>query len=151
MDAHGNQVLHIRGDSDTQMENLFEVLKHGHSQQSSYRNKNLPKSFFEPPTRASHSREGSQDSTNFNPLAPLARIQPVSHPGILINHGRSQSSPAQLPLSLSAAPPPQSQAHHNKQNSIDFVGDNAMAQLHLPGGAHNWDGLKTGPQRYFVK
>jgi len=124
--ANPNQIVHMRGDSDTNLELLFSVLKNvdGPVPSSSYRNRNLPASFFKPPTSGlgNHSREGSQDSISFAPTQPS--------PGLSISHARSQSSPAQLPRTLTAAPPP-----HAKQQSVDLAED-----LNLQG----WD-VKQSP------
>lgn len=111
--ANPNQIVHMRGDSDQNLELLFSVLKNVDGQQpnSSFRNRNLPASFFKPPPAGNHSREGSQDSSSFAPTQPQS--------GLSISHARSQSSPAQLPRTMTAAPP----ASHAKQQSVDLAED----------------------------
>ena len=130
--SNTNQIVHMRGDSDSNLDLLFSVLKNVDGQSpvpnSSYRNRNLPASFFKPPTSGNHSREGSQDSVTFSTTQPTQ--------GLSISHARSQSSPAQLPRTMSAAPPP---PPHAKQQSVDLA-----EELNLQPG---WD-VK---QRYFMK
>jgi protein yorkie len=73
--SHKNQVIHIRGDSDSELQALFDsVLQPGATrrpQQVPFRLRKLPDSFFNPPSvgskspscSVSHSRENSVDST----------------------------------------------------------------------------------------
>lgn len=147
---HPSQVLHVRDNSDSDLQMLFSVLNKDHRPQQEsvipLKERNLPRSFFEPPRQTSHSRDGSRDSTNYGMSSVVGTPSAASNiPGLAPNHGRSQSLPAQLPLPLSAAPP---QIQHGKQASVDFAED--MANLHLPPSQPNpsWD-PKTGQQRYF--
>jgi len=116
-----NQIVHMRENSDSALNELFEVLKTNNKQPgSSYKNKNLPQSFFNPPDPNRHSRENSQDST----------FVPNHHPGLIPNHGRSRSSPAQLPNTLSIANPTPT-PNHRPQHSVDIIED-----IQMPAG---WD------------
>jgi len=74
------------------LDELFKVVSHNGGavpQQSSYRQKNLPASFFEEPSKARnvptiHSRSvSSPASLHQNPLSPVARVPP--------QHGRQGS------------------------------------------------------------
>ena len=115
-------VVHVRGDSETELDLLFSVLRNG-DQKSSYRNKNLPLSFFQPPEKKpTHSREGSHD---------LSAYASSGAPGVF--HSRSHSSPAQLPLTMSLAPPMGVQmGQHTKQGSLEMaIPDSSMNALHI--------------------
>lgn len=71
----GNQVIHIRGDSDSELQALFDSVLQPNSQKMKgmvpLRLRKLPDSFFNPPSTGSkspsvsvnHSRENSVDST----------------------------------------------------------------------------------------
>lgn len=117
------QVLHVREDSDSQMDALFAFIKNKDQtqlqQQASYRNRRLPPSFFKPPHGGVHSREGSQEGG-----FPGQGVAPGTH-----IHIRSQSEPAQLPHNFSAPPPP---PQHMKQQSVDYTNELGV----LPPG---WD------------
>ncbi|KAF0298947.1 Transcriptional coactivator YAP1 [Amphibalanus amphitrite] len=111
----GNQVLHVRENSDSLMNSLFDsVLK---KQEPSMpltvplSMRKLPKSFFNPPQHGSkspsisHSRNSSTDST--------------PAPGQAL-HMRAHSSPATLQQTYAAAQQLQQHAHL-KQQSYDFT------------------------------
>ena len=141
-DPHANLTVHVRGDSDTNLEALFNVLNNVDPSklQNSFKNRNLPPSFFKPP-EPRHSREGSEDSTS---SFDVSRVGP--HPSMQLssNHGRSHSSPAQLPRTLIAVPPP---PIHIKQTSL--AGEFSDELGPLPPG---WDGNKgSNGQRYFLR
>lgn len=71
----GNQVIHIRGDSDSELQALFDSVLQPHSARRQkgvpLRLRKLPDSFFNPPSTGSkspsvsvsHSRENSVDSS----------------------------------------------------------------------------------------
>ena len=71
----GNQVIHIRGDSDSELQALFDSVLQPNSSKRPHqvplRLRKLPDSFFNPPSTGSkspsvsvnHSRENSVDST----------------------------------------------------------------------------------------
>lgn len=142
----GSQVLHVRGDSDSLMNSLFDsVLK---KQESSMpltvplSMRKLPKSFFNPPQHGSksssisHSRNSSTDSTHAGQqfCAPVGAAQQG-------NHMRAHSSPATLQQTYAAAQQHQQHAHL-KQQSYDFSDE-------LP---HGWERACTSlGQTYFIK
>ncbi|KAK2192361.1 hypothetical protein NP493_32g02003 [Ridgeia piscesae] len=151
-DQLGKLVVHVRGDSDSDLDALFSVLKNDPSaqQQNSFKHRKLPASFFKPPEPRpglNHSREGSQDSTNAG--YSVASHRPAAHgpAGLAISHGRSLSSPAQLPHTLSAVPPA---PIHVKQQSL--AGEFSDELGHLP---QSWELNKAAgsgaDQRYFLK
>lgn len=93
-------VVHVRGDSETELDLLFSVLNNNepkrHPTGQAYRNKNLPLSFFRPPRPrpgGGHSREVSLDYDSAGNSVETG-----------VYHSRSHSSPAKLPISLSLAP-----------------------------------------------
>ena len=134
------QVLHVKQDSATDMDQLFAVLQNNQSTTPTglpFSQRKLPASFFTPP-KPQHSREGSADSTHLS-------IPQRGPGGLQIAHGRSRSSPAMLPNTLSAlsAPP----ATHFKQQSLGDFPDDGLGPL--PQG---WDMAKTPDgQRYYLK
>ncbi|XP_032796473.1 transcriptional coactivator YAP1 isoform X2 [Daphnia magna] len=141
-----NQIVHIRGDSDSELQALFDsVLKPDAHRplQLPFRLRNLPDSFFKPPPTGSkspsvasnsHSRENSTDSGHFalNP-SPSANI----------HHSRAHSSPASLQQTLAAGQ--QRPVHqHLKQQSCDL----SLDHFPLPEG---WEQAKTPQgQVYFL-
>eukprot|EP00061_Rhincodon_typus_P001273 g14269.t1 len=86
----GHQIVHVRGDSETDLEALFNAVmnpKNSNVPQSvPMRLRKLPDSFFKQPEPKNHSRQASTDGPNAPPLQP--------------QHVRAHSSPASL---LSAA------------------------------------------------
>ena len=142
-----NQIVHIRGDSDSELQALFDsVLKPDAHRplQLPFRLRNLPDSFFKPPPTGSkspfvasnsHSRENSTDSGHFT-LNPS--------PSANIHHSRAHSSPASLQQTLAAGQ--QRPVHqHLKQQSCDLTLDH----FPLPEG---WEQAKTPQgQVYFLK
>ncbi|GAB1600322.1 transcriptional coactivator YAP1-like isoform X2 [Argonauta hians] len=131
----GNQVVHVRGDSDSDLEALFKAAMNPAEvpHQVPLRMRNLPASFFTPPDptqQKQHSREGSTDSTG----AGSGSVLTIAHP-------RAHSSPASLTQTLSAAPPPSSQ--HVRQHSYDLTDEQP-----LPPG---WEMAKTNQgHRYYL-
>ncbi|XP_064639429.1 transcriptional coactivator YAP1-like isoform X2 [Lineus longissimus] len=151
-----NQVVHVRENSDSELENLFKVLNHKDGTtpgQIPYSMRKLPASFFKPPDmmKGNHSREGSADSTTNNNFVPnQGHGSPLpSGPGLQVQgiaHPRAHSSPASLQQTLSAAPvPPQ----HTRQQSFDIsLAADLDSNDPLPPG---WEMAKTGTgQRYFL-
>ncbi|XP_063343849.1 transcriptional coactivator YAP1-like isoform X1 [Pelmatolapia mariae] len=94
MDAHrgappaGQQVVHVRGDSQTELEALFTAVMNPNAakQPSSLpmRMRKLPDSFFRQPDPRGHSRQASSDGGVCGSQAP--------------HHVRAHSSPASLPV-----------------------------------------------------
>lgn len=130
-----SQVVHVRENSNSEMDALFDVLKKQESQQVPLRMRKLPPSFFKPPDpgqrSGNHSREGSQDASNYGGLVPM--------------HSRAHSSPATLQGTLSTPAPPHH--HHMRQQSYDPIADDGLGQL--PGG---WEMAKTPQgQKYYLK
>jgi len=126
------QIVHVRGDSETELDLLFSVLNSRDQKPPtrSFRDMNLPLSFFRPPDpkpAGYHSRDGSLDGTG--DVQYTGGVSHPSHGGPTVSmpnvfHSRSHSSPAQLPLTLSVAPQtpagqPQQQQQHMKQGSAD--------------------------------
>ncbi|KAI4814172.1 hypothetical protein JOQ06_018625 [Pogonophryne albipinna] len=96
MDAHrgvpaaGQQIVHVRGDSQTELEALFNaVMNPSESVRQPpslpMRMRKLPDSFFRQPDSRGHSRQASSDGGVCGSLTPH-------------QHARSHSSPASLPL-----------------------------------------------------
>jgi len=123
--AASKQIVHVRGDSESELDLLFSVLNSRDQKPPtrSFRDMNLPLSFFRPPDpkpAGCHSRDGSLDGAVGVQYAahPSHGVQTVSMSNVF--HSRSHSSPAQLPLSLSVAP--QTPQQHMKQGSADAGG-----------------------------
>ncbi|XP_061608244.1 transcriptional coactivator YAP1-like isoform X1 [Phyllopteryx taeniolatus] len=133
MDAHrgggsappaGQQVVHVRGDSQSELEALFSAVMNPtkSAQQPAslpMRMRKLPDSFFKPPDPRTHSRQASSDGGVCASLTP--------------HHVRAHSSPASLPVNMpdAAAAPP-------------VISDDVP----LP---HGWEMAKTPTgQRYFL-
>ncbi|XP_051903327.1 transcriptional coactivator YAP1-like isoform X2 [Hippocampus zosterae] len=135
MDAHrgggsappaGQQVVHVRGDSQSELEALFSaVINPAKAPQQPaslpMRMRKLPDSFFKPPDPRLHSRQASSDGSACASLTP--------------HHIRAHSSPASLPVNMpdaaAAAAPP-------------VIPDDVP----LP---HGWEMAKTPTgQRYFL-
>ncbi|KAL6098622.1 uncharacterized protein ACO6RY_17717 [Pungitius sinensis] len=134
MDAHrgappvGQQIVHVRGDSQTELEALFNAVMNPNKsarQPSSLpmRMRKLPDSFFRQPDSRGHSRQASSDGGVCGSLTP--------------QHVRAHSSPASLPVnSLSTQTPDVAAA--------TIVPDD----MKLP---HGWEMAKTPTgQRYFL-
>ncbi|XP_068122957.1 transcriptional coactivator YAP1 isoform X3 [Hyperolius riggenbachi] len=140
----GHQIVHVRGDSETDLEALFNAVMNPKTanvpQTLPMRMRKLPDSFFKQPEPKSHSRQASTDGGSAGALTP--------------QHVRAHSSPASLQLgavspgALSPAgvvstqvPPPPSQ--HLRQSSYEIPDD-----VPLPPG---WEMAKTSSgQRYFL-
>lgn len=129
--SRGGPVVHVRGDSETELDLLFSVLNKDTKQTGqtvsgqTFRDRNLPPSFFNPPEPrpgGGHSREGSQD------FGGQGGQQQQGPGGLSVYHGRSHSSPAQLPVSLSL---PNAAGLHLKQGSVDLIGDNQASKYFM--------------------
>ncbi|XP_077579159.1 transcriptional coactivator YAP1 [Stigmatopora nigra] len=134
----GHQVVHVRGDSETDLEALFNAVMNPQNQMATslpMRMRKLPDSFFKPPEPKSHSRQASTDAGTGGTLTP--------------HHVRAHSSPASLQMgavsggSLSGMPPAGASPQHLRQSSYEIPDD-----VPLPPG---WEMAKTASgQRYFL-
>ncbi|XP_053312485.1 transcriptional coactivator YAP1 isoform X4 [Spea bombifrons] len=140
----GNQIVHVRGDSETDLEALFNAVMNPKTanvpQTLPMRMRKLPDSFFKQPEPKSHSRQASTDGGSAGALTP--------------QHVRAHSSPASLqlgavsPAALSpqgvvTGPGPASANQHLRQPSFEIPDD-----VPLPPG---WEMAKTpSGQRYFL-
>ncbi|XP_069753519.1 WW domain-containing transcription regulator protein 1 isoform X1 [Narcine bancroftii] len=127
----GQTIVRVLGDSETDLEALFNAVMNPKPgtvpHQLPMRMRKLPESFFKQPDSGSHSRQSSTDSSS-------------NLPQLHVQHIRSHSSPASLPVS--ANPNPQ-QYGHLRQQSFDNIDD-----VPLPPG---WEMAKTpSGQRYFL-
>lgn len=137
----GSQVVHVRENSDHEMDAMFKILSNNDRRSIPFRDRDLPASFFTPPSQqkpimTAHSREGSADSTGY-PSTNHIGVRPSAH-----IHNRTQSSPASLQRTqFSTLPPPQ----HARQHSCDLI----LEEQPLPPG---WEMAKTREgQIYFLK
>lgn len=135
MDAHrggappaGQQIVHVRGDSQTELEALFSAVMNPSKsarQPSSLpmRMRKLPDSFFRQPDSRGHSRQASSDGGVCSSLTP--------------HHVRAHSSPASLPV-----------------NSLSTQAADVAATPIIPDDVplpHGWEMAKTPTgQRYFL-
>ncbi|XP_044139995.1 transcriptional coactivator YAP1 isoform X4 [Bufo gargarizans] len=140
----GHQIIHVRGDSETDLEALFNAVMNPKTanvpQTLPMRMRKLPDSFFKQPEPKSHSRQASTDGGSAGALTP--------------QHVRAHSSPASLQLgavspgalspqgvvSAQGQPAPNP---HLRQSSFEIPDD-----VPLPPG---WEMAKTpSGQRYFL-
>ncbi|KAG7466564.1 hypothetical protein JOB18_031005 [Solea senegalensis] len=135
MDAHrsappaGQQIVHVRGDSQTELEALFNAVMNPSkvSRQPAslpMRMRKLPDSFFRQPDPRGHSRQASSDGGVCGSLTP--------------HHVRAHSSPASLPV-----------------NTLSTQAADVAATPVVPDDVplpHGWEMAKTSTgQRYFLK
>lgn len=134
MDAHrgappaGQQVVHVRGDSQTELEALFIAVMDPNNPgrppaSLPMRMRKLPDSFFRQPDPRGHSRQASSDGGVCGSLTP--------------HHVRAHSSPASLPV-----------------NSLSTQAADVAATPMIPDDVplpHGWEMAKTPTgQRYFL-
>ncbi|KAM6157627.1 transcriptional coactivator YAP1 isoform 5-T5 [Rhynchocyon petersi] len=140
----GHQIVHVRGDSETDLEALFNAVMNPKTANVPptvpMRLRKLPDSFFKPPEPKSHSRQVSTDAGTAGALAP--------------QHVRAHSSPASLqlgavspgalsPTGVVSGPAAAPTAQHLRQSSFEIPDD-----VPLPAG---WEMAKTSSgQRYFL-
>ncbi|KAJ0021886.1 hypothetical protein NQD34_009376 [Periophthalmus magnuspinnatus] len=135
----GHQIVHVRGDSETDLEALFNAVMNPKSTivppSVPMRMRKLPDSFFKPPEPKSHSRQASTDAGSGASQTP--------------HHVRAHSSPANLQLgavsagSLSGMGSAGASPQHLRQSSYEIPDD-----VPLPPG---WELAKTASgQRYFL-
>ncbi|XP_014241727.1 transcriptional coactivator YAP1-A-like isoform X1 [Cimex lectularius] len=142
-----NLVVRIDQDSDSELQALFDsVLKPDSKRplQVPLRMRNLPNSFFNPPSTGSkspsvssisHSRENSADSA-FGTKTTTVSLQ--------VNHPRAHSSPASLQQTYASAQ--QQTPQHLKQRSYDMTALDELGPL--PPG---WEQARTSEgQIYFL-
>ncbi|XP_046520594.1 transcriptional coactivator YAP1-like isoform X3 [Equus quagga] len=140
----GHQIVHVRGDSETDLEALFNAVVNPKTanvpQTLPMRLRKLPDSSFKPPEPKSHSRQASTDAGTAGALTP--------------QHVRAHSSPASLqlgavspgtltPTGVVSGPAATPAAQHLRQSSFEIPDD-----VPLPAG---WEMAKTSSgQRYFL-
>ncbi|XP_077402390.1 transcriptional coactivator YAP1-like isoform X2 [Vanacampus margaritifer] len=144
MDAHrgggsappaGQQVVHVRGDSQSELEALFSAVMNPSqaAQQPAslpMRMRKLPDSFFKPPDPRTHSRQASSDGGACASLTP--------------HHVRAHSSPASLPVNMPINMPINMPVNMPDAAALPVVPDDVP----LP---HGWEMAKTPTgQRYFL-
>ncbi|XP_016848161.1 transcriptional coactivator YAP1 isoform X3 [Anolis carolinensis] len=137
----GHQIVHVRGDSETDLEALFNAVMNPKGANVPHtlpmRLRKLPDSFFKPPEPKAHSRQASTDAGTAGALTP--------------QHIRAHSSPASLQLGTvspgaltpSSVVPGGAPSQHLRQSSFEIPDD-----VPLPPG---WEMAKTpSGQRYFL-
>ncbi|XP_005173719.1 transcriptional coactivator YAP1 isoform X1 [Danio rerio] len=135
----GHQIVHVRGDSETDLEALFNAVMNPKNTivppSVPMRLRKLPDSFFTPPEPKSHSRQASTDAGTAGTVTP--------------HHVRAHSSPASLQLgavspgALTSMGPANAPPQHLRQSSYEIPDD-----MPLPPG---WEMAKTpSGQRYFL-
>ncbi|KAL1782119.1 transcriptional coactivator YAP1 isoform X4 [Sigmodon hispidus] len=139
----GHQVVHVRGDSETDLEALFNAVMNPKTanvpQTVPMRLRKLPDSFFKPPEPKSHSRQASTDAGTAGALTPQ-HVRAHSSPASLQLGAVSPGSLTPTVVSGSSATPA---SQHLRQSSFEIPDD-----VPLPAG---WEMAKTSSgQRYFL-
>lgn len=155
----GHQVVHVRGDSETDLEALFNAVmnpKNSNLPQSvPMRLRKLPDSFFKQPEPKSHSRQASTDAGNAPPLQ-AQHVRAHSSPASLLSAaaaaaaaaspstaGSAGAPLAQPPVPGIGSAPGGDPTSHLRQSSFEFSDD-----VPLPPG---WEMAKTpSGQRYYL-
>ncbi|XP_032878244.1 transcriptional coactivator YAP1 isoform X2 [Amblyraja radiata] len=155
----GHQVVHVRGDSETDLEALFNAVmnpKNSNVPQSvPMRLRKLPDSFFKQPEPKSHSRQASTDAGNAPPLQ-AQHVRAHSSPASLLSAaaaaaaaaspstaGSAGAPLAQPPVPGIGSAPGGDPTSHLRQSSFEFSDD-----VPLPPG---WEMAKTpSGQRYYL-
>jgi len=146
-----NQVVHIRGDSDSSLHDLFNVVLQPNFAQRQkgvpLRDRKLPESFWHPTgtgskspsVSVSHSRENSVDST-----LNMMRRSPMAAGG----HHRAHSSPATLEQTYSVAAAQHSPLHQPTGPNLSTGSSGNLSEDPLPPG---WEQACTAEgQVYFI-
>lgn len=156
MEQRSSQIIHVRADSDSELEALFEVVLKPSSQvplQKPFKMRNLPASFFTPPAHrqspapVNHSRQGSADSTYGGDGVGGLRVSGAMSPNTAPQHFRHHSSPASLQQTLAQQQQQQQQQQvaHHKQQSYDLSDDIGSLPL-------GWEQARTPQgQIYYLK
>ncbi|XP_072899347.1 transcriptional coactivator YAP1 isoform X3 [Hemitrygon akajei] len=149
----GHQVVHVRGDSETDLEALFNAVmnpKNSNVPQSvPMRLRKLPDSFFKQPEPKSHSRQASTDGGNAPPLQ-AQHVRAHSSPASLLSSAAAAAASSPTPTGSAGAPvggigsaPGADSSSHLRQSSYEFSDD-----VPLPPG---WEMAKTpSGQRYYL-
>ncbi|KZC06149.1 Yorkie like protein [Dufourea novaeangliae] len=161
--SKSNLVVRMDQNSESDLQALFDsVLKPDSKRplQVPLRMRNLPDSFFNPPSTGSkspsisHSRENSADSA-FGTAPGAGAVAAAAAAGLTVAHPRAHSSPASLQQTYASAqqapqhaPQPHARHHHHqKQRSYDVI--STVDDLGpLP---HGWEQARTPEgQIYFL-
>lgn len=145
-------VLRVDQDSETDLQALFDsVLKPNSKRplQVPWSMRNMPDSFFNPPSTGSksinHSRENSVDSAFGSGAANSASVNSVP---LQTAHHRAHSSPASLQQTYAVGQQQTPTHHHIKQRSYD-VATKTEDDTPLP---HGWEQARTPEgQVYYLK
>lgn len=111
-----------------------------HHQASAWREKQLPKSFFEPcPRSVNHSRDGSTDSSGRYTQSPPVSVVSLAGgqmAGGQIVHNRAHSSPATLTPAQLTLPPSGASVHHHQgaKRSLGHPGAHLVHHPHSGAG-----------------
>jgi len=132
-----NVVVHVRQDSDSALQQLFDSVLSGKDGPKSvpYCQRNLPSSFFKPPTGVQPGMTGH--------MSPTPAMN--NKDGVTISHGRAHSSPASLGQ-MNQYPPQQQNytPQHQRTQSFDALAD---SEPPLPMG---WETRVTQGQKFYI-
>ena len=145
-EQHGNQIVHVRGDSDSDLEALFSVLHNldtSRPPSSSYKNRKLPASFFRPPdpksTASAHGRSVSSPAQlHHHPMSSGAALGSMASAG----GGQSQQQLGFKATSSAADSSSTFAAGDEFQNGCP---QSSMQQC------RNWETASKNCPRYFLK